>query len=95
MSDAAAVHGETSYKGYWIAWVILLVLTVTMVAVSSPAIILAGIAIKATIISLWFMHLKFERMSLMLTVIFCTMLTLAVLFVLLAWDAAVLFKAAS
>ncbi len=91
MSEATAAHGAIGYRGYWIAWILLLLLTVAMVSVTSPALIVAGIAIKATIISLWFMHLKFERISLGVVVIAVTILTLAILFTLLAWDAAVLF----
>ncbi len=92
MSEAATAHGAIGYRGYWIAWVLLLLLTVAMVSITNPTVIVAGIAIKATIISLWFMHLKFERISLAVVVIACTMLTLGVLFALLAWDATVLFK---
>ena len=89
MSDTA--HGGMTYRGYWIAWGILLVLTVLMVTIANPVVILAGIAVKATIISLWFMHLKFERMRLGIVIAICAVVTTLVLYGLLAWDAAVLY----
>ena len=57
MSDA---HAPASYRSYWIAWLILLGLTLIMVTMSHPAVLLAGIAVKSSLIALWFMHLRWE-----------------------------------
>ena len=55
------MHADVPYRTYWIAWLILLGLTLTMIFISHPAVLIAGMSIKATIIGLWFMHLKYER----------------------------------
>lgn len=59
-----ATHGASSYRSYWFAWLLLLILTVLMVQVHSKALLLCGIGIKSTIICLWFMHLKHESEAL-------------------------------
>jgi 4-hydroxybenzoate polyprenyltransferase len=87
MSESTAAHGEVSYTGYWIAWAILLVLTVAMIAVANPTAIVVGIVIKASIIALWFMHLKFERISLGVVIAVASIVTTLVLFGLIAVDA--------
>jgi len=61
MSEQHVDHASHGYKGYWIAWGILLVLTLVMINIHSRAVLLAGIGLKSVIISLWFMHLKFEK----------------------------------
>ncbi|MCE9583820.1 MAG: hypothetical protein K8T20_15160 [Planctomycetes bacterium] len=61
MSEQHVEHASHGYKGYWIAWAILLVLTLVMINIHDRKVLLAGIAIKSFIISLWFMHLKFEK----------------------------------
>ena len=81
----AAGHG-TGYGGYWIAWGVLLAITVGMLALGQPAVLLAGIACKAAIIVGWFMHLRAERWdfaAIMLVAIFATS---ALLFGLIATD---------
>ncbi|MFN7972577.1 MAG: cytochrome C oxidase subunit IV family protein [Acidobacteriota bacterium] len=75
-----------SYKSYWIAWSILLAITVVMVSIATPAVLLAGIAVKASIIALWFMHLRHERLALTATVIAASLLTCLLLFGLIATD---------
>jgi caa(3)-type oxidase subunit IV len=86
-------HG-VSYKIYWITWVVLLVLTLVMVFVGYASIpkgvIVAFLLIamfgKATLISGYFMHLRFERRNLVLTVAVGILFTAAVLFLLIAPD---------
>ena len=78
---------EANYRGYWIAWLILLVITVVMVALTNPAVLLAGMTVKATIIALWFMHLKFEKTSLIVTVVVASLVTTLILFGLMVPDA--------
>ena len=84
MSDT---HAVAPYRTYWIAWLILLGLTLLMVGVSHPAVLLGGIALKSTIIALWFMHLRWERMRLGLAVAIAIVATTLVLFALIAVDA--------
>jgi len=75
-----------SYRPYWIAWFVLLVITLLMVGIHSPALLIAGMAVKATIIGLWFMHLRHERLSLVMTVALGIVLTTLILFALIAPD---------
>ncbi|MCK6461007.1 MAG: cytochrome C oxidase subunit IV family protein [Planctomycetes bacterium] len=49
------------YGVYFRIWGVLLVITLLMVLTHNPAILLPGMAAKATLIALWFMHLKDER----------------------------------
>lgn len=87
---------KTSLKSYWIAWGILLVLTLTMITVESASLtrilavgfLLAAMAFKATIIGGWFMHLRFERRTIVLPLLIATLLTALVLYGLIAVDAA-------
>ena len=61
--------GATAWRALrFEAWLVLLAMTVAMVSVSNPAVILAGITLKAAIISMWFMHLKHESKLLVFSV---------------------------
>lgn len=66
------------YRKYWIAWLLLLGITLIMVFISQPAILIAGISIKAAIIMLWFMHLKDERwlftLTILVSIFFCALI---------------------
>lgn len=75
MTAAPPASHEAGYGGYWIAWGVLLAITVGMLALGQPAVLLAGIACKAAIIVGWFMHLRSERWdfaAIMLVAIFAT-----------------------
>ncbi|MEK7468630.1 MAG: hypothetical protein AAB074_14565 [Planctomycetota bacterium] len=85
MSDT---HPEASYRSYWIAWGILLVLTLVMISISSKALLLGGILVKSVIIGAWFMHLKHERAILIWSVI-AGVLFAGFLFFLISFDAGV------
>ena len=82
-------------KTYWITWAVLLMFTVAMLwadAASLPrttfvVFMIAAMITKASIIGANFMHLRSERLPLVLTVVFGLLLTGAVLFVLIAPDA--------
>ncbi len=82
------------YRVYWIAWGILLVLTVVMTVTEGSglpraaviAVILGAMATKVTLIGGWYMHLKFERAALIACVVGGTFATGAVLFFLLIPD---------
>jgi cytochrome c oxidase subunit IV len=85
---------EAGYKTYWLTWFALLLLTAGMVlanAASLPRAVLLGILVcvmlaKASLIGANFMHLRFERMALVLIVAMGILGTAAVLFALLAVD---------
>ncbi len=82
------------YRFYWILWVVLLSVTLLMIAIegaSLPAalavvLLLFGSAIKATLIIFYYMHLKFEHMALILTVLTGLFVTSILMFVLPAYD---------
>jgi cytochrome c oxidase subunit IV len=80
-------HATTSYKTYWVFWFVLLVITVAMVFIGNKPVLVSGMLLKATIISLLYMHLKFEKLGLILAVLLGIFATTAVLCVLLIPDA--------
>lgn len=83
-----------SYKAYWYTWLALLILTLGMVTVGSAAIpggamaflLILGMLAKAALIGSNFMHLRFERWSLILTVIVGISFTAVALFLGIAPD---------
>ena len=79
-------HADVSYKTYWVAWLILLAQTLAMVFVSQPPVLILGMVIKAAIIFLWFMHLRHEKIDLLLYVTVGIFATALILFVLIAPD---------
>jgi cytochrome c oxidase subunit IV len=80
---------------YWITWAVLLVFTLAMLwadAASLPRMtfvvfMIAAMLTKASIIGANFMHLRSERLPLVLTVIVGLLVTGGLLFVLIAPDA--------
>ena len=82
------------YRGYWILWAVLLTVTMLMIAVEGanlPAalavvVLLFGSATKATLIIFYYMHLKFEHLGLILTVLVGLFVTAILMFVLPAYD---------
>ena len=83
-------------KTYWITWSVLLAFTLAMLLMDTAPIprlafvvfMVAAMLTKASIIGANFMHLRHERLPLVLTVIFGLLVTASVLFVLIAPDAA-------
>jgi cytochrome c oxidase subunit IV len=83
-------------KTYWITWAVLLVFTVVMLWADAASIprtafvvfMLAAMLTKASIIAGNFMHLRSERLPLILTVAVGLLVTGGILFVLIAPDAA-------
>jgi len=75
-----------NYKVYLRIWVVLLVITVVMVFTHKPAILIPGMAAKATLIALWFMHLKDERKDFIFYVVASMIVFSLVLFGLIAPD---------
>lgn len=80
------MHAETTYRTYWVAWLILLLITVIMLYLSNPVVLIAGISVKAFIILLWFMHLKYERLAFALTIVASIFFCALVLFGLIVPD---------
>jgi len=78
--------GAPSYRTYWIAWLVLLLLTVAMVFLGAKPVMVGGMLAKAAIITLLYMHLAHERRRLAWTVLLAIFLTSAVLAVLLVPD---------
>jgi len=83
------------YRRYWITWFFLLAVTMGMLLleyVSWPqwillAVLVLAMLVKASVISGYFMHLRFEKPALILIIGAGLLLTGAILFVLLALDA--------
>lgn len=83
-----------SYRTYWTAWGILLILTVLMLSVEAARLPRAAIVVflvsamlaKATLIGGWFMHLRFERVALVVSVVGAVLATAMFLFFLTAPD---------
>lgn len=97
------MEGSTSYRTYWIAWAVLLVVTLLMLLTESApfsrvfvVIFLVGAMLfKATLIGGWFMHLKFENTALVLSVVVGTLATAAALFLLLIPDGMAMLRLAA
>lgn len=85
---------HAGYGIYWRTWLLLLALTMGMAfldrsAISRTAlvwILVLAMLIKASLIGAYFMHLRFEKASLVLTVAAGLLLTAAALFFLIAPD---------
>lgn len=83
-----------SYKGYWITWAILLVITGIMLAADSLpwskflviGLLLAAMLVKIALIGGEFMHLRFERPALIWAVAGSILFFSAFLFILIAFD---------
>ena len=82
-------HSETSTRTYIVVWVALVVLTLVEIffayqhlALLMMLVILLGLSImKSALIMAYFMHLKFERLSLTLTIIPALVILLCLMFI--------------
>lgn len=79
-------HASPTYKTYWVIWFILLALTVAMVFIGAKPILIGGMLVKASLITLIYMHLAHEKKNLIWTVLLGIFLTSAVLVVLMIPD---------
>lgn len=105
MTEANQVTKEkqTSYKVYWTVWFVLLILTVVMIFIGSASIaravvvplLLAAMLMKASLIGGYFMHLRFERLALVLTVVVGILFTAAALYFLIIPDGIRILKLSS
>ena len=93
---------HASYRTYWLSWGLLLTLTLVMLLVEefklsalvTVSVLVAAMLVKATVIGGWFMHLRYERLALVLSVVLGTVATAAALFVLLIPDGVSMFRLA-
>lgn len=74
------------YGIYFKAWLVLLGITIVMVFLSNPAILVVGMAAKAAIIALWFMHLRYEKLDFTLLMVVSILFFSLVLYGLLVPD---------
>jgi len=82
-------------RTYWITWSVLLVFTVVMLWADSASLprmafvvfMVAAMLTKASIIGANFMHLKAERLPLVMTVVVGLLVTGTILYVLIVPDA--------
>ena len=85
----------TGTKGYWITWSVLLAFTFVMVWLDGASIpplafvvaMLVAMLAKASLIASNFMHLRFERVSLVVMVVVGLLVTGTLLYVLIIPDA--------
>jgi len=92
--------GTHAYRTYVIIWGILLLLTVIMISIGESSLpnpvqatlLLAGSLTKATLILLYFMHLRYERSGLIVIVIAGIAVTGLLMFALPAFDGTQIFK---
>ncbi len=96
------MEGMTSYRTYWITWGILLTLTIVMVLMEAAqlskaviiVVLVTAMLTKATLSGGRFMHLRFERAALVLSVVIGTLATAALLFFLLVPDGIAMLRLA-
>lgn len=90
-----ATHSPaTGYRHYWSAWGALLVLTLGMLLAGHLTLpkalilvlLLGAMLVKASLIGAYFMHLRFEKLSLVAVVTAGILATAAALFVVIAFD---------
>ncbi len=85
---------EAGYRTYWFTWVLLLMLTLGMLVTGYipltrgliVLVLIVAMLAKASLIGAYFMHLRFEKLGLVLTVAVALLATGALLFGLLAVD---------
>jgi cytochrome c oxidase subunit IV len=88
------------YREYWIAWGVLLTLTILMVGLDRAPLprgaflllVLSAMAVKASIIAAYFMHLRFERLPLVLGIVIGLPVNAAILYFLILPDAIRIFR---
>jgi cytochrome c oxidase subunit IV len=81
-------------KTYWLTWLALLGVTLVMILVGSApfpkaamlVLVLCGMTVKAGLITANFMHLRFERLSLIATVVGSTVFIVVFLYFLMSID---------
>jgi len=90
----------SAYKNYWLTWLVLLFVTLGMIFVGTSSVskwfllplLLAAMLVKAGLIGGNFMHLRKERLALVLIVTLGTLLVGVALFAGIAPDGARIFE---
>ncbi len=90
----------TSYRTYGGIWLVLLVLTLLMIlleglelsTVGTVLLLSTAMLVKAVLIAGWFMHLRYERLALVLSVVLGIVITAAFMYFLLIPDAVVALR---
>ncbi|MFQ5740841.1 MAG: cytochrome C oxidase subunit IV family protein [Acidobacteriota bacterium] len=85
---------QASYRVYWFTWVVLLALTLGMLVTGYLPLpkafilllLILAMLTKASLIGAHFMHLRFEKFSLVLMVGAGILATAAILFLLISFD---------
>ncbi len=93
---------DVSTKTYWKIWSLLLLITLVMMLIDTAALartllvslLLVGMLAKASLIAAYFMHLRFEKLSLVGIVTAGIFFTAAALFFLIAPDGVWILKSA-
>jgi cytochrome c oxidase subunit IV len=89
-SEPTSEATAPNYRIYFKIWAVLLAITLLMVFTKSRAVLLPGMAAKATLIALFYMHLKDERRDFILYVTASIVLLSLILFLLIAPDGMVM-----
>ena len=90
-----AQHPAATLNTYWVTWSILLTLTLVMLVLDQAPmsrllfvfVMVAAMLVKAALIAGTFMHLRFERLALVLMIVIGLFLNGAILFGLILPDA--------
>ena len=69
--DETATTKAPNYAIYFKVWLVLLAVTILMVFIGSTPVLVGGMAFKASLIALWFMHMKEETLPFALSVSLC------------------------
>ena len=96
----AKTVAEPGYKTYWLTWGILLAMTIAMLVTGSASLpklfaavlLLVAMMVKASLIGGQFMHLRFEKLGLVLAVTGAILMVSAFLFVLISFDGVRILK---
>jgi len=85
--EPSSSRSAPTYRTYWCAWLVLLLLTLAMVVVGARPVLVGGMVAKGGIITLLYMHLWHEHRRLFWTVVLGIFATAAVLAALMVPDA--------
>jgi caa(3)-type oxidase subunit IV len=90
-----ASSAQPGYKLYWTVWAVLLALTLVMLLVDQAplprllfvVVMVIAMLVKASLIGVYYMHLRFEHMAIALMVVVGLLVNAAILYGLIVPDA--------
>lgn len=93
-------ESKISATAFLISWLLLVVLTFGLIYVGTSSmaafpkvfLILGMMTIQAYLVAFYFMHLRFERLPLVLSVVLGIVLTAGLLYALIVWDGSRIIK---